>query len=115
MPDDNITNLPILDDIITPGDADKAVQRPSRKVQSSLWDDDATEPAPAETAEKDETLADPDDQADTTTGAVAEEPLSLDADDLADTATSPDADDAASLVQPLNIDSPANSPPMATP
>lgn len=108
MPDDNITNLPILDDIITPGDADKAVQRPSRKVQSSLWDDDATVPAPAETTEKEEILADMDEHADTA-GAVAEEPLALDADDLADTAASPDADDAASLVQPLNVDSPAET------
>jgi hypothetical protein len=35
MPD-NHTNLPILDDIIKPGDTDKAVHRPSSKVQSSL-------------------------------------------------------------------------------
>ena len=35
MPD-NHTNLPILDDIIKPGDTDKAVHQPSSKVQSSL-------------------------------------------------------------------------------
>jgi hypothetical protein len=107
MPDDNITNLPILDDIITPGDADKAVQRPSRKVQSSLWDD-VTDPAPAEPREEEKILADMDNHADTA-GSDAEEQLSLDADDLADTAASPDADDAASLVQPLNLDSPAET------
>jgi hypothetical protein len=41
MQDDN-TNLPILDDIIKPGDADKAVNRPSSKVHSSLLSDDET-------------------------------------------------------------------------
>lgn len=41
MPDDN-TNLPILDDIIKPGNTDKAVHQPSRKVHSSLWSDDET-------------------------------------------------------------------------
>ena len=39
MPD-NHTNLPILDDIIKPGDTDKAVHQPSSKVQSSLWSDE---------------------------------------------------------------------------
>jgi hypothetical protein len=32
MPD-NHTNLPILDDIIKPGDTDKAVHQPASKVQ----------------------------------------------------------------------------------
>jgi len=41
MPDNN-TNLPILDDIIKPGKADKAVHQPSSKVQSSLWSDNET-------------------------------------------------------------------------
>jgi hypothetical protein len=41
MPD-NHTNLPILDDIIKPGDTDKAVHQPSSKVQSSLWSDGET-------------------------------------------------------------------------
>jgi len=36
MPDKDLTNLPILDDIIMPGDADKAVHNSSSKVQSSL-------------------------------------------------------------------------------
>ncbi len=36
MPDDdNTTNLPILDDIIKHGDADKAIHPPSSKVQTS--------------------------------------------------------------------------------
>lgn len=42
MPDD-YTNLPILDDIIKPGDAVKAVRQPSSKVQvhtSSIPDDE---------------------------------------------------------------------------
>ena len=39
MPD-NYTNLPILDDIIKPGDTDKAVHQPASKVQSSLWSDE---------------------------------------------------------------------------
>jgi len=107
MPDDNTTNLPILDDIITPGDADKAVQRPSRKVQSSLWDDDVTGPAAEKPKEEEGILADIDDHADTT-GIVAAEQLSLDADDLADTASLSDADAAASLAQPLNVDSPVD-------
>jgi len=41
MPDNN-TNLPILDDIIKPGNADKAVHQPSSKVQSSLLSNDET-------------------------------------------------------------------------
>jgi hypothetical protein len=40
MPDKDTTHLPILDDIIVPGDADKSTQRPSSKVQSSLWEDE---------------------------------------------------------------------------
>jgi hypothetical protein len=39
MPDNN-TNLPILDDIIKPGNSDKAVHQPASKVQSSLWSDE---------------------------------------------------------------------------
>ena len=39
MPD-NHTNLPILDDIIKPGDTDKAVHQPASKVQSSVWSDE---------------------------------------------------------------------------
>jgi hypothetical protein len=38
MPD-NHTNLPILDDIIKPGDTDKAAHQPARKAQSSSWSD----------------------------------------------------------------------------
>lgn len=36
MPDENITNLPILDDIIKHGDADKAGQTPKKRAQSPL-------------------------------------------------------------------------------
>ncbi len=45
MPDKN-TNLPILDDIIKPGNADKAVHQPASKVQSSLQSDgDSNKPS----------------------------------------------------------------------
>jgi len=43
MPDDNTSNLPILDDIIKPGNTDKAVHQPSSKVQNSLLSDDASD------------------------------------------------------------------------
>ncbi len=46
MPD-NHTNLPILDDIIKPGDTDKAVRQPSSKVQSSIWSDEQRNEASA--------------------------------------------------------------------
>ena len=42
MPDDNTTNLPILDDIIKPGNTDKAEHRPPSKAQSSIRRDDET-------------------------------------------------------------------------
>jgi hypothetical protein len=35
MPDQNTTNLPILDDIIKPGDSEKAVQRRSSTKQTA--------------------------------------------------------------------------------
>jgi hypothetical protein len=59
MADDNTSNLPILDDIIVPGDADKAIPRPSHKAQSSLWDDaEATEDAAVEANAVEDSLAD---------------------------------------------------------
>jgi hypothetical protein len=66
MPD-NHTNLPILDDIIKPGDTDKAVRQPSSKVQSSLWPDEQRNDASA-AGNDNETSANPavDDDADTT-------------------------------------------------
>ncbi|MGB5458079.1 MAG: hypothetical protein WBO18_19195, partial [Gammaproteobacteria bacterium] len=51
MPDKNTTHLPILDDIIVPGDADKSVQRPSSKVQSSLWGDEDSDTPEASSTE----------------------------------------------------------------
>jgi hypothetical protein len=36
MPDQNTTNLPILDDIIKPGDSEKAVQRRSNTMQTAV-------------------------------------------------------------------------------
>ncbi len=35
MPDQNTTNLPILDDIIKPGDSEKAVKQPSSTTQAA--------------------------------------------------------------------------------
>jgi hypothetical protein len=46
MSENDTSNLPILDDIIVPGDADKAVPTPSSKVQSLLLaEDDRAAPA----------------------------------------------------------------------
>ena len=42
MSEDNTTNLPILDDIIKPGDTDKAIRRPANRVQSSVWPEQHT-------------------------------------------------------------------------
>lgn len=36
MPDEKTPNLPILDDIIKPGDTGKAVQRPTRNPQAPI-------------------------------------------------------------------------------
>ena len=36
MPDKNTTNLPILDDIIRPGDSDKAARHPSRDAPRAV-------------------------------------------------------------------------------
>ena len=49
MPDESTPNLPILDDIIKPGDTDKAVQRPLRKVQRAAQAAQVTEPEPTDT------------------------------------------------------------------
>jgi hypothetical protein len=66
MPDDNTSNLPILDDIIKPGNTDKAVHQPSGKVQNSLRSDDASDDSSTTHihAESDSHIAD-DDPADT--------------------------------------------------
>ena len=63
---DNHTNLPILDDIIKPGNADKAVHQPASKVQSSLLPDGETN-GPSTTRADAETSALPatDDRPDT--------------------------------------------------
>ena len=46
MTENNTSNLPILDDIIKPGDADKQAQSPENNDQNSLWhDDDTADPA----------------------------------------------------------------------
>ncbi|UCB54985.1 MAG: hypothetical protein JSW45_00110 [Thiotrichales bacterium] len=42
MSEDNTTNLPILDDIIKPGDTDKAVHRPANRVQSPVRPEEHT-------------------------------------------------------------------------
>jgi hypothetical protein len=43
MPDKDLTNLPILDDIILPGDTNKAVHDNSSRVQNSHWNNNDTE------------------------------------------------------------------------
>ena len=45
MPDQNTTNLPILDDIIRPGDSQKAVQRPSSTTQAAAPGEARPEPS----------------------------------------------------------------------
>ena len=62
MPDDNTSNLPILDDIIKPGSTDKAVHQPSGKIQNSSWSDDASDDSSATNihAESDSHIADDD-------------------------------------------------------
>ncbi len=51
MPDKDTSNLPILDDILVPGDADKAAPKPSSVVQSaSLAEADSTKTAVSQSA-----------------------------------------------------------------
>jgi hypothetical protein len=62
MPDDNTSNLPILDDIIKPGSTDKAVHQPSGKEQNSSWSDAASDDSSTTNihAESDPHIADDD-------------------------------------------------------
>jgi hypothetical protein len=105
MSDDNTTNLPILDDIITPGDADKAVVRPSRKQQSSLWDDESTDPAAADNNR--EALLSEIDSQDHIIPSLAEDQLSVEANDSAETPGSTETDDTPALEQNVISDTPA--------
>jgi hypothetical protein len=107
MAEDNSTNLPILDDIITPGDADKAVQRPSRKEQSSLWEDGPTDLAAAESIAEEDLPVDLDQQVEAE--ALAEQAPAADASDLAETQPSPAADSAPVLDQTVTIELPADA------
>ncbi len=61
MPKENTTNLPILDDIIRPGDSDKAVRQPERKAPPSLEHDTRdSEPASTGPGRPAETPPEPD-------------------------------------------------------
>ena len=75
MPEKDTSNLPILDDIVVPGDADKAVPTPSSKVQSSLLaEDDSAETAvsPSATPIASELVTYDNDNADNTAFPIAE-------------------------------------------
>jgi hypothetical protein len=84
MPD-NHTNLPILDDIIKPGNSDKAVHQPASKVQSSLWSDEERNDASTDGADA-KTSAPPaaDNQPDST-GPLTDEHSAVDAIDQNET------------------------------
>jgi hypothetical protein len=75
MPEKDTSNLPILDDIIVPGDVEKAAPTPPSKVQSSLLagDDGAkTAVALSATPIASERETDDDDNADSTAFPIAE-------------------------------------------
>jgi len=74
MHDNDNSNLPILDDIITPGDADKAIQRPPRKMQGTLWDSEPADPATAESLTEEELATDIEQHADHAETFAEEQP-----------------------------------------
>lgn len=67
MPEKDTSNLPILDDIVVPGDADKAAPKPSSEVQSASLaeaDSDKTAVSQSATPIADELQADDSNNAD---------------------------------------------------
>ena len=66
IPDDNTSNLPILDDVIKPGNTGKAAHQPSSKLQNSFSSDGESDDSSTTNiyAESDSHIAD-DDPADT--------------------------------------------------
>ncbi|MGD8934053.1 MAG: hypothetical protein PVF35_04695 [Gammaproteobacteria bacterium] len=99
MHDNDNSNLPILDDIIIPGDTDKAVQRPPRRVQRTLWDNEPAEPATTEPHSEENSFTDIEQPADSAE-ALAAEPPPNDTGDPADTHAWPEADSTPPVEQP---------------
>lgn len=61
MPDDNTTSPPVLDDIIKPGDVDKAANQPANAIQPSfLSEDDAIDASAASITGTSPVIADDD-------------------------------------------------------
>ena len=99
MPDKH-TNLPILDDIIKPGDTDKAVHQPSSKVQSSLWSGGETN-TPSTARSDAETSAPPatDDRPDTNE-LFTDNQSAIDAVDQMENPPDTETDDELAIAEP---------------
>jgi len=107
MPDKDTINLPILDDIIVPGDADKAVFETSSKVQSAYWQDDdrdTTDFSSANTHAVIDTPAAEDDQA-LAAALLIEDLLDTDADDQMDVSSSAEIHEEIRPDKPAQADS----------
>ncbi|MGD2159724.1 MAG: hypothetical protein PVG94_00975 [Gammaproteobacteria bacterium] len=108
MQDNNSSNLPILDDIITPGDADKAVHRPSRKVQGTLWENEPADPVTEEPHSEENLYTDIEQPVDNSEAFVTDEPP-VEAIDLAETHARAEADNMPPVEQPPPADSSTDS------
>ena len=108
MHDNDNSNLPILDDIITPGDADKAVQRPPRKMQGTLWDSEPADPATAESLTEEELATDMEQRADHTE-TFAEEQPAINTAEPAETNLSIDPDNVTPADQTASAEPSADS------
>ncbi|MGD8803043.1 MAG: hypothetical protein PVG12_07660 [Gammaproteobacteria bacterium] len=108
MQDNNSSNLPILDDIITPGDADKAVHRPSRKVQGTLWENEPADPATEEPHSEENLYTDIEQPVDNSEAFATDEPP-VEAIDLAETHARAEADNTPPVEQPPPADSSTDS------
>jgi hypothetical protein len=95
MPDKH-TNLPILDDVIKPGDSDKAVHQPSSKVQSSLLPDDETK---ASSSIRSDTEADAHSESDHQTDPQS----AIDELDLAGTPSGTEMDDELTMAEQTQV------------
>jgi hypothetical protein len=108
MHDNDNSNLPILDDIITPGDADKAVQRPPRKMQGTLWDSEPADPATAESLTEEELATDMEQHADHAE-TFAEEQPAINTAEPAETNLSIDPDNVTPADQTASAEPSADS------
>ena len=112
MPEDK-TNLPILDDIIKPGDSDKAVHQPSSKVQTSLWSSDKSGEPPSGTGlDATDSQTAPVDQ-DFTAELYTQELSDNDALDQVYMPLTPEIDEEPPILEPLHTRGPfdtANAP-----